>query len=139
MADVYESESRTKTPVLWYELLSGPIIWSVYFLAGYLLAELACRIDILPGTLFGMNALSGVLILLTLAALGASVLAGLHGYRTYKKHSRVNEPNQPEEMDIDARNRFMALSGLILNVLFVFLILLTGYPLLVLNPCIFGP
>ena len=115
-------------------LLAGPLIWSVYHIVGYLLVEVACRTGILAGRILGLSALWWILIVLTVAALLATLYAGFLAYRNWQDTRTIS--TEVEEADlVKGRTRFLALSGLLLNSLFAVIILLDGIPALVLRLC----
>jgi hypothetical protein len=123
---------------LWFGALSGPIVWSLHFLIGYGLTEIACRLGILESQVMGLPVLSIIILLLTLAALLITLFAGVLAYRNWQDLKRASlAPSLAtglQRVDQDS-GRFMAFGGLLLNGLFSFLILATGLPTLVLSPC----
>jgi hypothetical protein len=123
---------------LWFGVLAGPIVWSLHFLAGYGLSEVACRLRLLESPVMGLTALSLIILFLTFGALIITLYAGFIAYRNWHSANREGLPSsnaaEPRRLDRDS-GQFMALSGLILSALFSFLILATGLPVLVLRPC----
>lgn len=134
MTRTAQERDVTQVNPQWYTLLAGPIIWTVYFLVSYSLAEFGCRGGWLAGTLAGLPAASVVVVALTLVALAVS---GLATYRTFRRWQRSQgDPNGDKGwFQVEDRHRFMVLAGLLLDVLFTFLILLSGIPALMLIPC----
>lgn len=128
------SLGRPSSRALWFGLLSGPIIWSVQFLIVYLLVEIACQAGVLQTQVLGLELVSLLVIILTAASLASVAYGGLFSYRKFqqtgdgKVFDRENLSASPA--------RFMALSGLALNLLFGLLILLMGIPAIVLAPCV---
>lgn len=133
----------------WYFVLTGPLTWSVYFLVGYGLIEAACKAGLLEAQLLGLTVLSLVILALTLVALLVTLYAGFVAYRNWRPigtHRELamgqgpvapmgqNADDRPSRPDEDA-GRFMGFAGVLLNALFSLLILVTGLPALVLNPC----
>lgn len=118
---------------LWFGLVGGPIIYSVYFLAVYWLAEAACMADLLRYRLLGLEAISFWVLLLTLVA------AALTGYGTWLAHHIWRATRNPVEQGGGQEQRsyqpFMAFIGLWLSGLFTVVILLTGLPALFLVLC----
>lgn len=123
---------------LWFGVLAGPIVWSLYFLAGYGLSEVACRLRLLESPMMGLTALSLLILLLTLVALIVTLSAGFVAYRNWRHVNRAGLSSSSaagsHRLDRDS-GQFMALAGLMLSALFSFLILVTGLPVLVLHPC----
>jgi DMSO reductase anchor subunit len=144
-----QATSRTQpsnTPG-WSHILAGPVIWLTYFMTGYLILEAVCNakpqgIERMPPTM-----LATIIIVLTLIAFAAAVYAAFTSYRTWlavkrRDNTDVHEPALADSpataAPLRARHdagRFMALTGILLGTLFAFIILATGYPVLVLNPC----
>jgi hypothetical protein len=119
---------------LWFGLLAGPLIWSVYFMAGYALVEFACKLGLLRFNLLGLSAVSAIIIGLTLVALLATLYAGFVAYQKWQRMRR-DESDQVDRGRAEKSPMFMALAGVLLSGLFALLILLTGIPALVLRPC----
>ena len=108
--------------------LAGPLAWSTYFLVGYSLAEAACRLPLLTGTVLGLAAVSFAVLVLTAATAIISLYAGWLAYAHWRRRSR------PAGQDGDT-DRFLAVSGILLNGLFAFVTIATAVPALVLSPC----
>jgi hypothetical protein len=110
----------------WLRMLAGPLVWAVYFFAGYGLAEFGCRAGWLAGQIGGLYAASVVIIGLTIAAAAGTAAAG---WRTYQRwRTRQRHGSQAERWLMDG-------VGVMLSALFTFLIVMTGLPLLLLEPC----
>ncbi len=108
--------------------LAGPLAWSTYFLVGYSLAEAACRLPLLTRTLFGLAPVAFAVVALTAATTIIALYAGWLAYAHWRRLSR------PAGQDADT-DRFLAVSGILLNGLFAFVTIATGVPALVLSPC----
>lgn len=118
---------------LWFGLMGGPVVYSLYFLAVYFLAEAACMADLLRYRLLGLEAISFWVLLLTLVA------AALTGYGTWLAYHIWCETRNPVGQGAGQAQRsyqpFMAFIGLWLSGLFTVVILLTGLPALFLVLC----
>lgn len=126
--------NRPSSRALWFGLLSGPIIWTVQFLAVYLLVEVACQAGILRGSFLGMETISFLVVLLTVASLIGVAYGGFFSYRNYQQ---VGGHGIFQRQNLDRSPAwFMALSGLALSLLFGLLILMMGIPAVVLAPCV---
>ena len=95
----------------WRRWLTGPIVWTVYFMAVYLLVEAACEMVVL-----GETAVLPVTLLLTFITLALIAAAGYQAWR----------------IDDDT---FVNKSSVWLNTLFLLLTLAVGVAVLVLKPC----
>lgn len=120
-------------PTLWFGLISGPLAWIIYFLAGYLLIEAACKTTWLDNPIQGFDAISTIVLILTAAGLLMAVVGGwlnFRHWRNVKRQTTDAEPNRTESV-----RGYMAFSGWLLNLLFGFTVLITGVPALFLSPC----
>lgn len=125
------SSSAPNLWALWFGLLAGPLVWSVYFIAGYGLVEFACKLGLLQFNLLGLNAIAAAIIGLTLIALLVTLYAGLLAYQKWQQVRRDElDSGQAEKSRV-----FMAQAGVLLSGLFALLILLTGIPAFILRPC----
>jgi hypothetical protein len=124
----------TERRSLWVGFLAGPVIWSVYFMVGYALAEFACRLGLLRFNLFGLTALSAIIIGLTLISLAATLYGGYVAYRRWQELRREGQ-DQLDQGRAERSGPFLAFAGVLLSGLFALLILLTGIPALILSPC----
>jgi hypothetical protein len=120
----------------WFHLLGGPILWSAHFLVSYAWVEFACRVSLLAldSTLLGLTVLSWSVLIFTFLAVLATLYVGWSAYRSWRGLRGQQETNEIDSWGLESR-RFMALSGILLSVLFSIVILLTGLPALVLRPC----
>lgn len=110
-------------------LLSGPLIWAAYFMAGYGLVEAVCKTGRVEAPLLGLPILSIVIVMLTLVSLLGTLYAGAVAFRNWQQARRAEADRGNE------RTRFMTSAGLLLDALFAFTILLTSLPFLILRLC----
>lgn len=120
-------------PTLWFGLISGPLVWTIYFIIGYALIEAACKttlldepIQQLDGIAFTILILTGVGMLLALVG----TLFNLRHWRQIKQESIDSSGGRTESV-----RGYMAFTGLLLNLIFGFTIVFTGVAALFLNPC----
>ena len=113
-----------------FSLLVGPIGWSVFFVAGYLLVEASCQRGFLGVSLLGVR-----LILWLVAGLSLLTLAliGYGGWRAYTSWRRLQgaTPN----LVTQEQDSFMALAAVILALLFGLSTITTALSVLVGDPC----
>ena len=95
----------------WIRWLTGPIAWTVYFMAVYLLVEAACHLPQIDET--------AVFPLTLLFTFITALLIGIAGYRSGRSGS----------------DSFADKSSISINALFFFLTLAVGASVLVLKPC----
>ncbi|MDT8305779.1 MAG: hypothetical protein RRC07_07570 [Anaerolineae bacterium] len=127
IAPVDERNNRPPLRLVLAPLL-GPVTWSIFFLAGYLLAEAACQVGLLQSTVAGLDLLVFVVLVLGLVAAAVSAAGALWAYRRW----RTAGDQAPEEDNLTA---FLALAAILLNVLFTLATLMTALGLIFLEPC----
>jgi hypothetical protein len=110
-------------------MLSGPIIYSLHFVAVYLLVEAACRVDGLRFEVLGLDGIAFWVVVLTLVAVLVTAYSGLVAYRNWQ------QLGGPEDRRFEDSATLMAFAGVWLNGMFAVLILLTGLPALFLVVC----
>ena len=121
-------------------LLTGPVVWIVYFLIVWAIGEFGCLSGALQFALGGLPAITALVLLITVIAL---IVVFSVGWRAFVEWRRVRgradargREREPETgSDEQARTQFLGLGSVLLSVLFGFAILLSGVPLLVLRPC----
>ncbi len=118
----FESHVQENTRILWQGLLAGPIIYALYFIAVYLLAEAACRTGLLAGTVGGLPLLSVTILIITLAAALCTLVNGLSNYRRWRQqqqqpreHSRALSAVEYTTANPETSVLFMAFGGLLLS------------------------
>jgi hypothetical protein len=111
-------------------LLAGPVIYSVYFMIGYLLAEVGCKTTFLSGSLFGIHAVSVAILLLTAISAGVLLYETMLSFRNWRQY-RGNADEQSE-----IRRPFLWLAGFIQSVYFLGLTVVTGVSVFALDPCV---
>ena len=108
-------------PALWFAIFVGPAAWTLHLLLSYPLVPVACA-TLGPWLLHGVT-------LVTVLAAGMGVVVALRGGQQIERGA-VGSGGR------DAR-RYLALLGLLMSAMFVFVILVEGLPPLFINPC--GP
>lgn len=120
---------------LWFGMFASPVIWSVYLVTGYALAEAGCMTNFLNFTIFGATALLVVLMALSALAVGGILWNAWWSYRSWRHYAALN-PEEPHPLQAYDRDEFLALSGLLLSGIFLFLVIINVYPLLILRLCV---
>jgi hypothetical protein len=113
----------------WLRLLLAPIIYITYFMLAYLAVEAACTLGWFAFAGGGTNGITVFVIALTILTLLVVLFSLLQGVRSLRREA---PPLDPQVGDAD---RFVTHIGVMLDLLFVFLILATGAPALLLAPC----
>jgi uncharacterized membrane protein YhaH (DUF805 family) len=120
----------------WLRLLAGPIIYAVYFMLAYLAVEAACNTGALRFSVAGTNGITAVVIGLTVLAFAAVLVSLLLGVRRWRSGQRnAQRDGQHRNSEYGDTDGFVTQVGIMLDVLFLFLILATGAPPLLLAPC----
>lgn len=119
---------------LWFGLLAGPIVWSIYFIVGYGATEYVCKLGLLEFRILGLAAISAIIVGLTLIALLITLYAGFLAYRNWQRVGKDASEGPPSHRP-EENTQFMAQAGMLLSGLFTLIILLTGIPAFVLPPC----
>jgi hypothetical protein len=121
--------------LLWYILLSAPIIYTVYFIAAWITAEYACLGNGFTFSFGGMNGVSLVVLALTLVTLVALLAGTVLAWRAWRSRRRQEETDGAAYDDTAGTEAAMALMGLLLNLFFVVVTVMTGIPSLMLVAC----
>ena len=121
----YTAERQEYARRLWWGLFSGPLIYALYFISGYLLAEATCAQN-----LFGIGParLAPALGILTGIAAFATLLMSWLSYG-------LRHHLHPRDDALGDALAFMALGGLLLNGLFTLLIVVTGVSIFFIDSC----
>lgn len=118
-------------------MVMGPIVWSAHFLLVYVFNAIACAKRFNRAEWLGLPLVPLVIVLLTLAALA---LIGWLARVAWVRYREVRHTGHlVHEVDIErsipARQRFMALSALLLCGLSALSTLMVGLPALWVPPC----
>lgn len=107
--------------------LASAIIWMVYFMLVYLIAEARCRIAFLDYALLGASAASVVTVVLTVTAIGVIAVYTVGSWRRWKQ-----ETGPP---DVAEQGNVLGLLGVVSGGIFAIATLSVGIPVLFLPPC----
>jgi hypothetical protein len=112
--------------LLW--MISGLVIWSVHFVAVYVLMSLGCALSFATAQLAGMSAINLVLLILTAVLLAAILYLGWASLRQWQllRGSGAAEQNAA----------FMALAATLIHAIPLLAVIYVGLPLLISPPCI---
>lgn len=120
-SDLPQSQRRLLT-----SLLVGPVVYSLYFLAVYLLVEAACRENLLRFAIWGLDGLVVAVLGLTIVAIVTILIGTLISHRGHREN--VGE-------EALANQRLLRRVGSGLSGFFVLVTLVTGLPILFLELC----
>lgn len=116
-----------------WPFLSGPVVWSAYLVASYLLVESACSVRLSGPFLLGLPMISLLTLALGVLAIALILYPGWRAWRAWRELRY--QPASSAESDSATSGPFLAYGGLILNALFLLVMLFTVLPALVLGPC----
>jgi hypothetical protein len=113
----------------WRLFLSGPVIYTIYFLSAWALGEFGCLAGIEQIDWLGQNPIYlGVLLLTAIAAL-LTIGAGIVAFRQWRElHEGAGDPDEDDP-------KFMLFVGTWLNGLFSVVILASAIPMLLGSAC----
>ena len=120
---------------LFFGLLTGPIVWSLFFMAGYGLTEFACKMGVMQARVLGLTVVTLTIVVLGVIALSITVFAGIFAYRHWDRLDEAELGYHTDQELLRSTKEFLALAGILLNILFAVLIILTAIPSLMLAPC----
>jgi hypothetical protein len=121
-----ESRRQPSVGVLWYSYLIGFSAWSVQLLLDYILVGLRCA--------SGADAYSWAVTIISLVLAGLTAVGVIAGFRSWRQ----------TQLDLDAedgsdpsrgRAAMMAIGGLMSNVVFLVIILVSIIPNTFMDPC----
>lgn len=109
-------------------MLVGPVSWTIFFIAGYLVAEAACVAGTLEQNVGGFNLVVIVVVALALIAAAVTAWAALWGYR----RRRAADADMDDSEDL---HTFLATATMLLNGLFLLAIVITAVAMFFILPC----
>jgi hypothetical protein len=120
--------------------LAGPIVWSVYFIGAYVLVEYGCRTFLVGRVGSGLSLSTIAAVLISLAAGGICAAAARRSGRLFRS-LRIGDGEEFVDDDaafapVDQRTEMLAFYGMILNLAFLFVVVVSLFPLLMLTRCI---
>lgn len=122
--------------LMWLILLGPPLLWSVRFMVVYVLVEVACRTGFLSFSLLGLAGVS-------VANLGLGLLTvAVTAWITWKAYGLWRRAPAGDEVDLDVsegRRRTLALAGLGIGLLMIFVTVLEVLPVFFIAPCSWAP
>jgi hypothetical protein len=108
----------------------------LHFLIGYVWVEFACRMNFpaLDSIFWGLSILSWSFLILTIIVTLAVFYIGWLAFRNWQTLKKKHRKVESTFWEIETRE-FMSLGGVVLSVLFSLTILVSGLPVLALDPC----
>jgi hypothetical protein len=102
-------------------MLTGPVVYMLYFMLVYLWAEGGCRAGLGRSQWLGWNAIDLGVVVLTLVAAAITAAGTVYTWRRWR------QTKEDAASDMDSYPRFLSLVGLVLNGYHTLGILLTGF------------
>ncbi len=112
---------------LWFAVLGAPAAWAAQFAAGYWLTEQSCD----RAQASWMNAHQLATIAITVVAALTVLAAALTAIGIYRGTGGAGGDDAPPA----GRNRFLAVVGMTVALLFFFIVVMNGVGVSVLSPC----
>lgn len=122
--------------LMWLILLGPPVLWSVRFMAVYVLAEVACRTGFLGFSLLGLAGVSVVNLGLGLLTIALTAWIASRAYRLWQQAPAGGET----ALEVDeGRRRTLAVAGFGVGLLMIFVTVLEVLPVFFIAPCVWSP
>lgn len=125
---IHTVEYRENVRGLWLGLLGGPVVYAVYFVVGYLLAESLCRTGLAHQRIGDFSLLLVLVEGLTLLSGFMTLATALYGYRVWRRRRH-------ERTHAGGALPFMAFGGVLLSLLFMLFIGVTGFSFFFIDLC----
>lgn len=115
------------SPVMWFAVLGAPLAWGVEFALGYWVTQSGCSV---PGQRWGINVDTWGIVLMAVAFVVAAG-AGLTALAMFRGTSDADKDDAPPP----GRVHFLAMVGMTVTFLFMFIIVMTGLGVVILPDC----
>jgi hypothetical protein len=115
------------SPVMWYAVLGAPFAWGIEFAVGYWVTQTSCSV---PGPRWGISVDTWGIVLMAFAFTVAAG-AGLTAVAMFRGTADADKDDAPPP----GRVHFLAIVGMAVTVLFMFIIVMTGLGVVILPDC----
>lgn len=117
-------------PRLWFGIFAGPAAWALQTIIDYALVAHFCYPDDSPVSAPAFGGARGVALLVSLLMLVVVLLSLMTAYRSWSatRHGHDNEHHELLEVG-EGRARFMAFSGVLVSIVFLFAVIMNALPL----------
>jgi hypothetical protein len=130
------SDAQVSLPALWLGLFGAPLAWSIQELVSYSIVAHACYPSSEPKLMIAMPWLSIVGLIVSGVTLVLGGLTASVAHKSWKRSGGAAGGERGHLLDHgEGRIRFMALSGVVLSVLFLFSMVLNTVTLLLQPAC----
>jgi hypothetical protein len=124
----YVQTSQLNLRRLWLVFTSGPIVWSVHFLAIWVFTEFGCASTLSTFNLAGLDGVTLAVIIVTMIALGLLIWATIAAFAM-----RGEKPT--DDNATYGLKHFLADTGWIMNALFIAVTIVTAFPVIWFSSC----
>ena len=124
----YVQTSQISIRRLWLIFVSGPLIWSVHFLAIYAFTEFGCASALSTFNLAGLDGVTLAVIIATVIALALLIYATVTAYQMRDEYRTDNNATY------DLKH-FLAGTGWVMNALFIAVTVVTAFPVIWFSSC----
>ena len=114
----------------WFGLLGAPLAWAAQFVVGYWLTEIGCSV----GGDRGLP-VDAWTVAVTAVAAALAVLAAVAAITMFRETRQVAGEGGSEEPPPKGRVHFLATVGIVIAPLFLFIIVMSGVGVVVLEDC----
>jgi hypothetical protein len=114
----------------WFGVSAGPVIWSVRLAISYMMIAIGCNAGFTRPEVVGLSGIEIPVALMSIVAVLITLLAAGISWRNWCWLKHSNGGNGPRD-----RSRFMAVSGIMLSILFAGVMLVEAAPIFFLAPC----
>ena len=116
----------------WFGMVGAPIIWFVHFVIVWALGEFGCGAGLADDTVLTDGSLKLFVLVATVIGLIGTFASTFVAYQIWQQYRQA----APQSGDTAlGRQRFMALTGMALGILFTIVVILDALPVLFVSTC----
>ena len=130
--------SRPRLPALWFGLFGAPAAWTVMFMVSYAMSAHSCYPHDTPLSTPTLGGLRGLIAAVMMGAIVVAAAAGAVALAAWRATNDEVPGIEGARASHEVRAHWMALGGMLVSILFLFLIALSGVPVLMVPPCSYG-
>ena len=124
----YVQTSQINLRRLWLIFVSGPIVWTVHFLAIWVFTEFGCASTLSTFDVAGLNGVTLAVVIATGIALVLLLWATVTAFQMRGEH----QANDNATYDL---KHFLVAAGWVMNVLFLVVTIVTALPVIWFSSC----
>ena len=128
-AEVPRGEKEAR---LWFGVFGGPVSWIIHVVAGYILEDTACAPASQSEAILGV-AIEPLYIVMTLVLAAVTTFAGLTAFSMERRLRNTDDSYETQ------RAQWMARAGILVSILFLFIICVAFASVAILSACEVSP